>query len=83
MIVKFPRKGVCDSPGLADTGDMYFPNQHTHLFPLGSLWRLNAARNSPVLAPAITLGSFVFDAFLGFWSREKATLSHRSDAKTQ
>jgi len=35
------------------------------------------------LAPAITPGASVFDAFLGLWSREKATLAHRSDAKNQ
>jgi hypothetical protein len=35
------------------------------------------------IAPAITGGSVVFDAFRGLWSREKATIGHRSDVKDQ
>jgi len=51
---------------LADTIEVHLRDQQAHAFPLDSLGKLNSGQIGPVLAPAITPGSVVFDAFLGF-----------------
>jgi hypothetical protein len=74
----------CGGPGLEDTGEMKYP--YTASFVCAPIYLTTygwATRDATNLAPAITRGSVVFDAFCGLWSREKATLSHRSHAKHQ
>ena len=77
-----------DSPRLADNGEMHVCNRGHPLFPRKVAWeRKTECLETPIvrvsIAPAITPGSVVFDAFLGLLSREKATLAHRSDANRQ
>jgi hypothetical protein len=77
-----------DGPRLADTGEMHLRNRGHLLFPCTFAWqRKTQCLQTPIprapIAPAITRGSAFFAAFLGFWSREKTTIAHHSDAKIQ
>ena len=77
-----------DSPRLADTGEMHLRSRGRLLFPCKFAWQrktqcLQTLILRASIAPAITPGSVVFDAFLRLWSPDKAPLAHRSDAKVQ
>ena len=79
---------ACLGPRLADTSAMHFGNLRHLLFAFKFAWqRKTQCLQTPIprapIAPAITRGSAFFDAFLGFWSREKTTIAHHSDAKIQ
>ena len=61
---------TCDSPGLADTGEMHLLDRSRLLFPCNAAWqRKTECLQTPIIrasiAPPITRRSVVFDAFRG------------------